>query len=139
MRKMTAGSVDLIYLDPPFNSNRSYNLLYKNTTGLPIPEQIEAFCDTWEYDYEKSETAYQIPEIMRQYGIQNDVVQFWYYLVLALKGANPRLLAYLVYMTIRLIEMHRILKPSGSIYSQWGLILRPLGRFELATPNKKWY
>jgi site-specific DNA-methyltransferase (adenine-specific) len=116
MRKMPSESVDLIYLDPPFNSNRSYNLLYKNTTGLPIPEQIEAFCDTWELDYEKNEMAFDIPNIMREYGIQNDVVQFWYYLVLALKTTNPKLLAYLVYMTIRLIEMHRILKPTGSIY-----------------------
>ena len=116
MRKMSSESVDLIYLDPPFNSNKSYNLLYKNTTGLPIPEQIEAFCDTWEFDYEKSEIAYEIPNIMQEYGIQKDVVQFWYYLVLALKSSNQRLLAYLVYMTIRLIEMHRILKPTGSIY-----------------------
>lgn len=116
MRKMPAESVDLIYLDPPFNSNRSYNLLYKNTTGLPIPEQIEAFCDTWEYDYEKSQAAYQIPDIMRRYGIENDAVQFWYYLTLALKTANRKLLAYLIYMTIRLIEIHRILKSGGSVY-----------------------
>ncbi|MDR2634253.1 MAG: site-specific DNA-methyltransferase [Treponema sp.] len=116
MRKMPAESVDLIYLDPPFNSNRSYNLLYKNTTGLPIPEQIEAFCDTWELDYEKSEMAKDIPLIMHDYGIHHEVVQFWYYLVQALKTTNPRLLAYLVYMTIRLIEMHRLLKPTGSLY-----------------------
>ncbi|MDR2485920.1 MAG: site-specific DNA-methyltransferase [Treponema sp.] len=116
MRNMSAESIDLIYLDPPFNSNRNYNLLYKNTTGLPIPEQIEAFCDTWEPDYEKSETAADIPNIMRNYGIQNDAVQFWYYLTLALKSTNPKLLAYLVYMTVRLIEMYRILKQSGSMY-----------------------
>jgi len=116
MRKMPAESVDLIYLDPPFNSNRSYNLLYKNTTGLPIPEQIEAFCDAWELDYEKSEMVNDIPNLMRSYGIQTDVVQFWYYLVQALKNTDTKLLAYLVYMTIRLIEMHRILKPTGSIY-----------------------
>jgi DNA modification methylase len=113
---MSAESADLIYLDPPFNSNRSYNLLYKNTTGLPIPEQIEAFCDTWEMDYEKTELAESIPKLMRDYGIQNDTVQFWHYLTLSLKESNPRLLAYLIYMTVRLIEMHRILKPSGSIY-----------------------
>ncbi|MDR0540295.1 MAG: hypothetical protein LBG74_07325, partial [Spirochaetaceae bacterium] len=50
------------------------------------------------------------------YGIQNDTVQFWYYLTLLLKESNPRLLAYLIYMTARLLEMHRILKPSGSLY-----------------------
>ncbi|MDR0561367.1 MAG: site-specific DNA-methyltransferase, partial [Spirochaetaceae bacterium] len=116
MRKTPAESVDLIYLDPPFNSNRSYNLLYKNTTGLPIPEQIEAFCDTWEMDCEKTELAERIPKLMRDYGIRNDAVQFWHYLTLSLKESNPRLLAYLIYMTVRLIEMPRILKPSGSIY-----------------------
>ncbi|MDR3324676.1 MAG: hypothetical protein LBS82_01620 [Spirochaetaceae bacterium] len=116
MRKMPPQSVDLIYLDPPFNSNRSYNLLYKNTTGLPIPEQIEAFCDTWELDYEKSELAYNIPHIMREYGMNADVMHFWHYMVEALKSANTRLLAYLVYMTVRLIEMHRVLKPTGSLY-----------------------
>ena len=57
MREMPNQCVDLIYLDPPFNSNRSYNLLYKNATGLPVPEQVEAFCDTWEMDPEKEEMA----------------------------------------------------------------------------------
>jgi 16S rRNA G966 N2-methylase RsmD len=41
-------AVDLIYLDPPFNSKKDYNLLYRNMTGKPVPEQVEAFCDTWE-------------------------------------------------------------------------------------------
>lgn len=116
MRKMPDESADLIYLDPPFNSGRHYNLLYKNTTGLPIPEQIEAFCDTWELDYEKAELVHDIPNIMRKYGIQNDSVQFWRYVAEALKSANPRLLAYLMYMTVRLIEMRRIVKQTGSIY-----------------------
>jgi site-specific DNA-methyltransferase (adenine-specific) len=116
MRKMPPQSVDLIYLDPPFNSNRSYNLLYKNTTGLPIPEQIEAFCDTWELDYEKSELAYTIPRIMQDYGINADVMHFWHYMVEALKSTNTKLLAYLVYMTVRLIEMYRLLKTTGSLY-----------------------
>ena len=113
---MPPESVDLIYLDPPFNSNRSYNLLYKNTTGLPIPEQIEAFCDTWELDYEKSEQAYDIPHIMREYGINADLIHFWHHMVQALKSTDTKMLAYLVYMTVRLIEMHRILKSSGSIF-----------------------
>ncbi|HEV8454250.1 MAG TPA: hypothetical protein VGQ24_05140, partial [Gemmatimonadales bacterium] len=45
MREMPSASVDLIYLDPPFNSQRTYNLIYKQLTGLPLPEQEEAFCD----------------------------------------------------------------------------------------------
>lgn len=45
MQKMADASIDLIYLDPPFNSNRSYNLFYKDRTGYPVPEQVEAFSD----------------------------------------------------------------------------------------------
>jgi len=116
MKKIPPESIDLIYLDPPFNSNRSYNLLYKNTTGLPIPEQIEAFCDTWELDYEKSEQAYDIPHIMQEYGINADLMHFWHHMVQALKATDTKMLAYLVYMTVRLIEMHRVLKASGSIF-----------------------
>ena len=116
MKKMPSESVDLIYLDPPFNSNRSYNLLYKNTTGLPIPEQTEAFCDTWEMDFEKSEIASDIPHIMQEYGIASDTVHFWHYMVEALRMTDTKLLAYLVYMTVRVIEMYRILKPTGSLY-----------------------
>jgi DNA modification methylase len=116
MRSMPAGSVDLIYLDPPFNSNRSYNLLYKNTTGLPIPEQIEAFCDTWEMDYEKTEQAFDIPHLMKEYGIPADTMQFWHYMVEALRMTDTKLLAYLVYMTVRLVEMYRLLRETGSVY-----------------------
>ena len=46
MQEMPLGSVDLIYLDPPFNSNRAYNAIYKDDTGRPLPDQIEAFCAT---------------------------------------------------------------------------------------------
>jgi len=116
MKKMPPESIDLIYLDPPFNSNRSYNLLYKNTTGLPIPEQIEAFCDTWELDYEKSEQAYDIPHIMQEYGIRADLMHFWHHMAEALKSTDTKMLAYLVYMTVRIIEMYRILRYSGSIF-----------------------
>lgn len=81
-----------------------------------MPEQIEAFCDAWDLDYEKSEMAKQIPIIMKEYGIDNDVVQFWQYMIKALKNANPKMLAYLVYMTVRLVEMHRLLKQTGSVF-----------------------
>ena len=53
MQGMKKHSVDLIYLDPPFNSNKNYNLMYKTMTGMPVSEQVEAFCDTWEMDAEK--------------------------------------------------------------------------------------
>lgn len=53
MKSIPQSSIDLIYLDPPFNSQRNYNLIYKKLTGQPVPEQEEAFCDAWEMDPEK--------------------------------------------------------------------------------------
>ena len=47
MRDLPPASVDLIYLDPPFSSNQAYNAIYKDETGRPLPDQIEAFCDLW--------------------------------------------------------------------------------------------
>ena len=51
-RDVPSASVDLIYLDPPFNSNRSYNVLFKHKTGLEAEAQIEAFDDTWTWSQE---------------------------------------------------------------------------------------
>ena len=116
MRDMRSGSVDLIYLDPPFNSQRTYNLIYKNLTGLPLPEQEEAFCDAWDMDAEKEEMARNMPILLRDYGVDEGVVQFWKAWIDALRTTQPRLLAYLLYMSYRLFEMRRILKPTGSIY-----------------------
>jgi DNA modification methylase len=116
MGNMPSGSVDLIYLDPPFNSQRTYNLIYTKLTGLPVPEQEEAFCDAWQMDAEKEEMARNMPITLAEYGVSDDVVQFWTAWINALRTTQPRLLAYLVYMTHRLFEMRRILKPTGSIY-----------------------
>lgn len=116
MQGMKTGSVDLIYLDPPFNSQRTYNLIYKQLTGLPVPEQEEAFCDAWELDLEKLEMARNMPIVMREYGCDEKLVQFWITWIKALEGTQDGLLAYLIYMTYRLLEMHRILAPTGSIY-----------------------
>jgi DNA modification methylase len=106
----------LIYLDPPFNSQRNYNLIYKQLTGLPVPEQEEAFCDAWELDAEKEELIREMPGELLRHGADNEAVLFWRAWIDALRGTQPRLLAYLVYMTFRLLEMRRILKPTGSIY-----------------------
>jgi len=111
-----SASVDLIYLDPPFNSQRNYNLIYTRLTGYPVPEQEEAFCDAWQMDPEKEEMARQMPITLAEYGVTDDVVQFWKAWINALRSTQPSLLAYLVYMTYRLFEMRRILKPTGSIY-----------------------
>ena len=116
MRNMPSDSVDLIYLDPPFNSQRNYNLIYKQMTGLPVPEQEEAFCDAWELDPEKEEMARRMPIVLREYGVDESLVQFWQAWITALRNTQPRLLAYLIYMTYRLFEMRRILRPTGSIY-----------------------
>ncbi len=116
MQNMKSASIDLIYLDPPFNSQRNYNLIYKQLTGRPVPEQEEAFCDAWEMDPEKEEMARKMPVVLREYGVDEGIVQFWMAWIKALKTTQPRLLAYLIYMSYRLFEMRRILRPTGSLY-----------------------
>ena len=118
---MKTSSVDLIYIDPPFNSNRNYNLLYKNATRGAVPEKEIAFCDTWELTPEKEDLIRNMPEeIMRQNdngnGIEPEFLNFWNLWVSALQNTRPKLLAYIVYMTYRLLEMKRVLSPMGSIY-----------------------
>lgn len=109
-------SINLIYLDPPFNSQRTYNLIYKQLTGQPVPEQEEAFCDAWEMDAEKEDMLRRMPIVFKEYGVDEDLIKFWQAWIRALRNTQPRLLAYLVYMFYRLLEMHRILHPYGSIY-----------------------
>ena len=116
MQELPDQSVDLIYLDPPFNSNRSYNAIYKTETGQPLPDQIEAFCDMWELDAERERAIRHMPVLMREAGIDDDVAEFWRTWLNALRGTQPRLLAYLSYMVQRLLPMRRLLKPTGSIY-----------------------
>lgn len=116
MQRMPKHSVDLIYLDPPFNSKKNYNLIYKSLTGKPVPDQADAFCDTWEMDAEKEELAKKMPILMREYGIQDYYVEFWRLWINALRHTQPHLLAYLIYMVQRLLLMKSILRPTGSIY-----------------------
>ena len=116
MQGMPLHGVDLIYLDPPFNSKKDYNLLYKKLTGKPVPEQAEAFCDTWEMDAEKEEIAKAMPSLMHSRGVEDYYVQFWMLWIQALRHTQPHLLAYLIYMVQRLLYMKTILKKTGSIY-----------------------
>ena len=116
MQDMTLGSVDLIYLDPPFNSNQDYNAIYKDETGRFLPDQVEAFCDTWTLDEERERAIQQMPVLLREEGIDDDIAEFWRLWMNALRRTNPRLLAYLSYMVQRLLPMRGILKPTGSIY-----------------------
>ena len=116
MAKMPKWSVDLIYLDPPFKSEQNYNLIYKTLTGKPVPEQAEAFCDTWEMDAEKEKLARTMPMLMREHGVEDYYVEFWRLWIKALRNTQPHLLAYMIYMVERLLHMKSILKPNGSIY-----------------------
>jgi site-specific DNA-methyltransferase (adenine-specific) len=102
-------SVDLIYLDPPFNSNRSYNVLFKEESGAENEAQIEAFDDTWHWNAGTERAYHEL--------IQNSPTRVCVMLG-ALRefiGAN-QMMAYLVMMAARLVELHRVLKPTGSIY-----------------------
>ena len=108
-------SVDLIYLDPPFNSKRDYNLLFKSpkvatAEAAYSAAQIEAFEDTWHWSPEVTEREYD--EVLK--GPNSDAGQMMKALVEFL-GRND-MTAYLVMMANRLLELHRVLKPTGSLY-----------------------
>ena len=116
MQGMESESVDLIYLDPPFSSNRDYNAIYKDQTGRPLPEQIETFSDTWTLDEERERAIRDLPLLLGQEGIDHETIEFLRLWMNALRNVNPKLLAYLSYMIQRLFPMRRLLKPTGSIY-----------------------
>jgi hypothetical protein len=88
MQNMPRYSVDLIYLDPLFNSQQNYNLLYRTMTGKPVPEQAGAFCDTWEMDAQKEAVARSMPVLMREHYY----VDFWRLWMQALRNTQPHLL-----------------------------------------------
>jgi site-specific DNA-methyltransferase (adenine-specific) len=102
-------SVDLIYLDPPFNSNRNYNVYLPTPRGQMSDAQITAFDDTWHWG-DQAEREYS--DLLRQ--SNTDVAQ----LIDALRKFlhESDMMAYLVMMTARLLELHRVLKPTGSLY-----------------------
>lgn len=102
-------SIDLVYLDPPFNSKRDYNLLFKTPKGHNSDAQISAFDDTWHWG-EQAEREFS--ELLRQ--PNTDVAEMIQSLRRFLKESD--MMAYLVMMANRLVELHRVLKPSGSLY-----------------------
>ena len=101
-------SVDLIYLDPPFNSQADYNVIFKDQTGQDSGAQILAFKDTWQWGRE-SEQA--IEDLLIRHG---ELARFLSDTVARL-GRNS-LSAYLVMMAARLVELRRVLKQTGSLY-----------------------
>ena len=113
---MNLASVDLIYLDPPFNSQRDSNAIYKDETGRPLPDQIDAFGDMWKLDGQRERELRTMPVLIREAGIDDEAVEFWRLWMNALRKTNPTLLAYLSYMTQRLLPMRGLLKPTGSIW-----------------------
>jgi len=105
-------SIDLIYLDPPFNSNANYNILFKSKTGDGSDAQIEAFEDTWHWTNHEGGSEDAFDQVIRS-GNTNAAE-----LLRAFRsflGEND-MMAYLAMMAIRLIELHRVLKPTGSLY-----------------------
>ncbi|MCE5271528.1 site-specific DNA-methyltransferase, partial [bacterium] len=101
-------SVDLVYLDPPFNSNASYNVLFAEQDGSRAASQIRAFEDTWTWDQEDEAV---FAELVTKGGKVADALQAFRTFL-----GPCDLLAYLVMMAPRLVELRRVLKPTGSIY-----------------------
>jgi len=102
-------SIDLVYLDPPFNSNRNYNVLFKDESGKEAEAQITAFEDTWHWGPDAEATYRALTtEGNERVATMIDAMRKFI-------GANE-MMAYLVMMTARLVELQRVLKPTGSIY-----------------------
>lgn len=102
-------TVDLIYLDPPFNSSATYNVLFKAPTGESSQAQIEAFEDTWHWN-ESAEDAF---DAVMKSG-HTDAAELLRSIRSFLKEND--MMAYLAMMAVRLIELHRVLKSTGSLY-----------------------
>lgn len=108
LSKMDAGSIDLVYLDPPFNSKAAYNLLYKSPDGEAAQAQYQAFIDSWRWGLPTDAAlAYVIASGSPAAGILTSLNNYM---------QKSDLMAYLVMMTARLIALHRVLKPSGSLF-----------------------
>ncbi|MGH9510843.1 MAG: site-specific DNA-methyltransferase [Terriglobales bacterium] len=101
-------SVDLIYLDPPFNSRQDYNVLFAEKDGTKSSSQIMAFEDTWEWNID-AERAYE--EVVERGGRVADAMRAFRTFL-----SHSDMMAYLAMMAPRLIELHRVLKVTGSIY-----------------------
>jgi len=102
-------SVDLIYLDPPFNSNATYNILFRARSGEASQAQIEAFEDTWHWN-DAAERAFD--DVMQSGNAQAaDMLR-------ALRSflRDNDVMAYITHISVRMLELHRVLKPTGSVY-----------------------
>lgn len=102
-------SVDLVYLDPPFNSNATYNVLFGEKSGAKSSAQITAFEDTWHWGMEAEAAFKELVETAPPKLVE---------LMRALRAflGQSDMMAYLTMMALRLVELHRVLKPTGSLY-----------------------
>src|SRR6266699_919777 len=107
-RHLVDESVDLIYLDPPFQSGRDYNVMFEEQDGTAAHAQIQAFEDTWNWDQRAAETFDQVVSVG---GRLAETLQAFRQML----GGSP-MLAYVSMMAPRLVELKRVLKPTGSIY-----------------------
>lgn len=119
-RKIASGSVDLCYIDPPFNSKRNYFQIYNNQGGEDAA-QAQAFVDTWSWGDEAAEGLDYILDIERLQPSHAGATEWTEQTVELIRGLEKvlgrgSLLAYLVHMTLRIVEIHRVLKPTGSFY-----------------------
>jgi site-specific DNA-methyltransferase (adenine-specific) len=107
-RYIKVESVDLVYLDPPFNSNATYNVLFSQKNGSQSSAQIQAFEDTWQWD----QNAIQTFELeVEKGGPVADALRAFRLIL-----GDSNMMAYLTMMAPRLEELHRVLKPTGSLY-----------------------
>lgn len=118
-RKIASESVDLCYIDPPFNSKRNYFQIYNNQ-GSEDRAQAQAFVDTWNWGDEAVEGLKYILSIDRLNPRAGET-RWTEQTVELLRGLEKvlgrgSLLAYLMHMTLRIVEIHRVLKPTGSFY-----------------------
>ena len=114
-RKIASDSVDLCYIDPPFNSKRNYFQIYNNQGGEDRA-QAQAFVDTWEWGDEAEAGLAWICDVdqLNSGKLTEQTVELVRGLEKVLRHGS--LLAYLVHMTLRIVEIHRVLKPTGSFY-----------------------
>jgi DNA modification methylase len=114
-RYIADASVDLVYLDPPFNSNRDYNVIFKDESGRKSDAQLLAFEDTWHWGPDAEAQYAYLTNTARNQGRVPSTVST---IVAALRAGigENQMMAYLVEMAVRLVELHRVLKPTGSLY-----------------------
>lgn len=107
LRDFDSNCIDLIYLDPPFNSKRDYNAIFRDETGSAPPAQIKAFTDTWKWHMAVDaykEVIARSDSVSRLLGAMHEAI-----------GQND-VMAYLSMMALRLHELHRVLHPDGSLF-----------------------